>query len=112
MPDWDKPIIDEFRANVGKVGGRFEGKTLLLLHSTGAKRIGLASVSRGEPDLNNPFPRRGPPTTTGKCIPQAVFDESPEPPKSGRSVARQGLGLNAEIVTFRWQGSRLRRRCG
>jgi deazaflavin-dependent oxidoreductase (nitroreductase family) len=30
-------IIDEFRANDGKVGGRFEGKTLLLLHTTGAK---------------------------------------------------------------------------
>jgi deazaflavin-dependent oxidoreductase (nitroreductase family) len=30
-------IIDEFRANDGKVGGHFEGKTLLLLHTTGAK---------------------------------------------------------------------------
>jgi deazaflavin-dependent oxidoreductase (nitroreductase family) len=30
-------IIDEFRANGGKVGGPFEGATLLLLHSTGAK---------------------------------------------------------------------------
>jgi len=30
-------IIDEFRANEGKVGGHFEGKTLLLLHTTGAK---------------------------------------------------------------------------
>lgn len=30
-------IIDEFRANDGKVGGPFEGKTLLLLHTKGAK---------------------------------------------------------------------------
>lgn len=30
-------IIDEFRANEGKVGGRFEGKTLLLLHTKGAR---------------------------------------------------------------------------
>ncbi len=30
-------IIDEFRARGGKVGGPFEGATLLLLHSTGAK---------------------------------------------------------------------------
>jgi deazaflavin-dependent oxidoreductase (nitroreductase family) len=30
-------IIDEFRANDGKVGGHFEGKTLLLLHTKGAK---------------------------------------------------------------------------
>ncbi len=30
-------IIDEFRANEGRVGGQFEGAPLLLLHSTGAK---------------------------------------------------------------------------
>lgn len=30
-------IIDEFRANGGKVGGPFAGTTLLLLHTTGAK---------------------------------------------------------------------------
>jgi deazaflavin-dependent oxidoreductase (nitroreductase family) len=35
--DWNKTIIEEFRANAGKVGGRFAGKNLLLLHSTGAK---------------------------------------------------------------------------
>lgn len=33
----NQAIIDEFRANQGKVGGRFEGKTLLLLHTKGAK---------------------------------------------------------------------------
>ena len=33
----NQKIIDEFRANNGKVGGRFEGKTLLILHTTGAK---------------------------------------------------------------------------
>jgi deazaflavin-dependent oxidoreductase (nitroreductase family) len=30
-------IIQEFRANAGKVGGRFEGRSLLLLHTIGAK---------------------------------------------------------------------------
>jgi len=35
--DWNKAIIEEFRANSGKVGGQFAGGTLLLLHSTGAK---------------------------------------------------------------------------
>ncbi|MGB8214036.1 MAG: nitroreductase family deazaflavin-dependent oxidoreductase [Anaerolineales bacterium] len=30
-------IIQEFRANAGKVGGPFEGKSLLLLHTTGKK---------------------------------------------------------------------------
>jgi deazaflavin-dependent oxidoreductase (nitroreductase family) len=33
----NKKIIDEFRTNGGKVGGPFEGKTLLLLHTKGAK---------------------------------------------------------------------------
>jgi deazaflavin-dependent oxidoreductase (nitroreductase family) len=33
----NRKIIDEFRTNHGKVGGRFEGKTLLLLHTKGAK---------------------------------------------------------------------------
>lgn len=37
MSDWNKKIIEEFRANGGKVGGNFEGKPLLLLHTTGAK---------------------------------------------------------------------------
>jgi deazaflavin-dependent oxidoreductase (nitroreductase family) len=31
------PIIKEFRTNSGKVGGWFEGQTLLLLHHKGAK---------------------------------------------------------------------------
>jgi deazaflavin-dependent oxidoreductase (nitroreductase family) len=35
--DWNRKIIDEFHANDGKVGGMFEGKTLLLLHTKGAK---------------------------------------------------------------------------
>jgi deazaflavin-dependent oxidoreductase (nitroreductase family) len=35
--EWNKKIIEEFRANDGRVGGNFEGKTLLLLHTKGAK---------------------------------------------------------------------------
>jgi len=35
--DFNARVIDEFRANGGKVGGPFEGAPLLLLHSTGAK---------------------------------------------------------------------------
>ncbi len=37
MPDMNKKIIEEFRANDGKVGGYFANTTLLLLHTTGAK---------------------------------------------------------------------------
>ncbi len=35
--DFNAQIIDEFRANGGRVGGMFEGNPLLLLHHTGAK---------------------------------------------------------------------------
>ncbi len=35
--DFNAQIIDEFRANGGRVGGMFEGMPLLLLHHTGAK---------------------------------------------------------------------------
>ena len=37
-------IIQEFRTNAGKVGGRFAGRSLLLLHTTGAKS--------GQPRIN------------------------------------------------------------
>ncbi len=37
MSDWNKQIIEEFRANKGHVGGHFENTPLLLLHTTGAK---------------------------------------------------------------------------
>ena len=35
--DFNDQIIEEFRANEGRVGGRFEGSPLLLLHHTGAQ---------------------------------------------------------------------------
>lgn len=44
MSDFNKTVIDEFRANDGVVGGHFEDMTLLLLHTIGAKS--------GEPRLN------------------------------------------------------------
>jgi deazaflavin-dependent oxidoreductase (nitroreductase family) len=37
MSDFNAGVIDEFRANHGRVGGMFEGAPLLLLHSTGAR---------------------------------------------------------------------------
>ena len=37
MNDFNAQIIAEFRANDGVVGGPFEGATVLLLHTTGAK---------------------------------------------------------------------------
>jgi len=37
MNDFNKQVVEEFRANEGKVGNYFEGKNVLLLTTTGAK---------------------------------------------------------------------------
>jgi deazaflavin-dependent oxidoreductase (nitroreductase family) len=37
MTDFNQNIIEEFRANHGKVGGPFEGAPMLILHTVGAK---------------------------------------------------------------------------
>ena len=37
MSDFNKKVIQEFRANQGIAGGFFEGMDLLLVHTTGAK---------------------------------------------------------------------------
>ncbi len=41
--DWNARIIEEFRANGGKVGGQFEGAPMILVHhfgrTTGAERV-------------------------------------------------------------------------
>lgn len=46
LPDtsFNSDVIAEFRANGGKVGGRFENTPILLLHTTGAKS-GAARVN-------------------------------------------------------------------
>lgn len=45
MQDFNKKVIDEFRANQGKVGGQFKGMPLLLLTTRGAK----SGISRTNP---------------------------------------------------------------
>jgi deazaflavin-dependent oxidoreductase (nitroreductase family) len=35
--DWNQGVIAEFRANEGRVGGPFEGATMVLLHHVGRK---------------------------------------------------------------------------
>jgi deazaflavin-dependent oxidoreductase (nitroreductase family) len=37
MSDWDEKIIEEYRANGGRLSGNFAGVPVLLLHTTGAK---------------------------------------------------------------------------
>jgi deazaflavin-dependent oxidoreductase (nitroreductase family) len=42
--DWNTGVIEEFRANEGRVGGNFEGASMVLITTTGAKS-GLARTS-------------------------------------------------------------------
>jgi deazaflavin-dependent oxidoreductase (nitroreductase family) len=44
MSEFNEKIIAEFHANEGRVGGPFDGETLLLLHHTGAK-TGAARIN-------------------------------------------------------------------
>ena len=37
MSNWNTAIVEEFRTNEGKVGGHFEGRPLLILHTVGRK---------------------------------------------------------------------------
>jgi deazaflavin-dependent oxidoreductase (nitroreductase family) len=44
VSDWNAEIIEEFRDNEGRVGGRFQGRGLLLLHTVG-RRSGVERVN-------------------------------------------------------------------
>jgi deazaflavin-dependent oxidoreductase (nitroreductase family) len=44
MSDWNSRVIEEFRANGGRVGGQFEGAPIVLVHHRG-KRSGRDYVS-------------------------------------------------------------------
>lgn len=46
--NWNQQIIQEFRANKGKLGGVFEGIPILFLHTIGAKSGGDRVVPTGD----------------------------------------------------------------
>jgi deazaflavin-dependent oxidoreductase (nitroreductase family) len=37
MSDWNTKVIEEFRANAGKVGGQFKNATMVVITTTGAR---------------------------------------------------------------------------
>ena len=69
LADWNARVIDEFRANEGRVGGRFEGAPLLLLHSTGARtgkeRVNPMMYQRVDDGYAVRLEGRAPTTPTG-----------------------------------------------
>jgi deazaflavin-dependent oxidoreductase (nitroreductase family) len=52
--EFNANIIEEFRANDGKVGGMFEGAPLVILHTTGAR----SGVERTTPLMYLPYEDR------------------------------------------------------
>ena len=63
MPSVNERIIDEFHANEGRVGGSFEGRTLLLLHHrgarTGTERVNPVAYQRVSDDKVAVFASKG-----------------------------------------------------
>ena len=63
MADPNQQVIAEFRANAGRVGGYFEGRTLLLLHhrraKTGTDRINPVAYQRLSDDSVAVFASKG-----------------------------------------------------
>ncbi len=53
MSDWNDKVIEEFRANSGRVGGFFEGAPMILIHHVGAK----SGIERVTPLVH--FPEEG-----------------------------------------------------
>lgn len=69
MDDWNRKVIEEFRANGGKVSGMFEGMPLLLLHhrgaQTGRERVNPVAYQRVGESLAVFASKGGAPTNPG-----------------------------------------------
>jgi deazaflavin-dependent oxidoreductase (nitroreductase family) len=94
LEDFNAAIAAEFRANEGKVGGPFEGGTLLLLHTTGAK----SGKSRLSPLAYHPI--------DGKIIIVGSYAGGPKDPAWVHNLradpnARIEIGTDAYAVTAR-----------
>ena len=94
LDDFNAAIAAEFRANDGKVGGPFEGGTLLLLHTTGAK----SGKSRLSPLAYH--------TINGKIVIVGSYAGGPKDPAWVHNLradpkARIEIGTDAYDVTAR-----------
>ena len=100
MNEWNAKIIEEFRANEGKVGGPFEGMTLLLLHTIGATdKYSFSTLQPDypigyvEPERQPLHPQRFTEIMAGR---RAVSESQAEMPASLRNV-RLGAVTAREI---------------
>src|SRR4051794_35495748 len=86
------PIVEEFRANEGRVGGPFEGHTMLLLHNRG-RRSGAGYV--------NPLAYLGDPNDPSTVYVFASAAGRPEHPEWYRNLIASG-DAEVEIGTERF----------
>jgi deazaflavin-dependent oxidoreductase (nitroreductase family) len=94
LDEFNLGVVEEFRANGGKVGGFFESENLLLLHTTGAKS--------GEPRLS-PLAYL---TIDGKMLIIGAYGGAPKHPAwvhnlRANPVARIEVGTEAYDVDVR-----------
>ena len=96
--DFNGQVIEEFRANGGKVGGYFEGAPLLLLHHAGAK----TGTERVNPLVYQQvggsyavFASAGGPAARPAVVPQP--GRAPGRHGRGRHVDRQGPGPDSGL---------------
>jgi hypothetical protein len=94
MSDFNRQIIDEFRANGGMVGGPFEGLGILLLHTRGAKsgepRVNPVAYRRDGDDLVIVASKAGAPTNPDWYTICGPIRSRPS--KSGRTSSRSRPG--------------------
>ena len=98
MNDYNQPIIDEFRANDGKVGGRFEGFPLVLLHHTGAKsgteRVNPLAYQRLGDDSVAVFASKGGSPTNPDWFHNLVAN-----PNTSIEIGTERYQVNARVAT-------------
>ena len=106
MSDFNASIIDEFRANAGVVGGPFEGASLLLLHTTGARsgaeRVNPLVYSTDGDNLVI-FASKGGAPTHPDWYHNVVAHPETSPPRSAPTPSPCGPG---------WPSQPSARRCG
>jgi deazaflavin-dependent oxidoreductase (nitroreductase family) len=96
--DFNQRIVEEFRANDGRVGGPFEGLPLVLLHHTGAKsgieRVNPLAYQRIDDDSVAVFASKGGSPTNPDWYHNVVAN-----PNASIEIATQRYDVTARVAT-------------
>ena len=97
MADWNTTVIEEFRANAGKVGGMFEGRPMIIVHAIGAKsgtKRETPLVYFGEGDRIYVFASKG-----GAPENPAWYHNLVAHPRVKVEVGAESFEVNARVLT-------------